>query len=87
MTITAKTLCPSWCTQAPGEHECTTEHGLPVHYGPNFDERVGIQGVDGQRLEAIVWVGQESAIVNDSDELRRVATALIEAADWMEANS
>ncbi len=69
---------------------------LPVHYGPDFGQ-VGVQMRDEIQLsasgvetiskyEAVVYLDGESAFVSEPDELRRVAAAMVQAAEWLQAH-
>ena len=100
MTTTAEHIrafysCPDWCVREDHQADVVDEVSPPVHYGPDFGQ-VGVQmrdeieisasGVETVSVyEALVYLDGEASFVSDPQELRRVASEMVQAAAWIEA--
>ena len=88
------TACPSWCT-------CTTltQHKVPDWYwtgdslvrdhdGPSFGEHVDVNGqqkYDDGRCSFAIAVEVPGALT--ADQARELASSLVQAAEWIEAQA
>lgn len=75
--------CPSWCVRDDHQADIVDLDSPAVHHGPDFGQ-VGVQERGGV-FEALVYLDGEASFVSDPAELRRVSAALVQAAEWMEA--
>lgn len=76
--------CPDWCENpdhSPGE---LCDGDGPLHYGPEFGA-VSVQGRTGD-LHAMIGVGDDTIFIESPTTLRRHATDMVRAAEWLEAN-
>lgn len=87
MTTTTTETCPAWCTLTEQYHR---DYGSG-HAGPTFeslsDASVGTWQDEGAKLELSVWIDGDSCDkrISDPEQARRLARALLAAAEWLEA--
>ena len=92
-TTTATTInpatCPSWCTCPDFLHEWywTGESAGRDHDGPSFGEHVDVNGQQHQdgRCSFTIAVGLRDVLT--TQQARSLASGLLEAAEWIEAQA
>jgi hypothetical protein len=94
MSAATTTPCPAWCNLRPGHgvdsisEDCRRSVG---HGGPDFgpylhggaDEYDDMSGI----LVHVVQLEAENTNITNPAELRRLATAALTAAEWLEAHA